>query len=183
MKAAPLSTFALLLLATMQVCGQTILSGNILNSKQEPIGAASISIKNTNTGGLADSAGHYQFITHEKGKRTIEVSSIGYRTKTLVVTLGAPTVHLDIILVESAQQLGPVVVVSAGTFEASDKPTGAALTPMDAVTVAGSGADIANALRSLPGAQRVGESEGLYVRGGTSEETKQLHECIIRLSV
>ena len=28
-------------------------------------------------------------------------------------------------------------------------------------------------LRSLPGAQQVGESEGLFVRGGTGEETKQ----------
>jgi len=173
MKPAYLSTIIFILLTTMQVCGQTILSGNIYNSKQEPIGAASISIKNTNSGVLADTAGHYQLITHEKGKRTIQVSSIGYRTKTLIVILEDTAIHLDITLQESAQQLGPVVVVSAGTFEASDKAKGAALTPMDAVTVAGSGADIANALRSLPGAQRVGESEGLYVRGGTSEETKQ----------
>lgn len=173
MQTAFLSTLISLLLSAMAVCGQTILSGQILNRKQESVGAASISIQNTNTGVLADTAGHYQFITHEKGKRIIVVSSIGYRTKTLAVVLGAPTVHLNIILEASSTQLGPVVVVSAGTFEASDKATGAALTPMDAVTVAGSGADIANALRSLPGAQHVGESEGLYVRGGTNEETKQ----------
>jgi hypothetical protein len=44
---------------------------------------------------------------------------------------------------------------------------------MDAVTVAGNGGDLANALRFLPGAQQIGEKEGLFVRGGTSEETKQ----------
>ena len=65
------------------------------------------------------------------------------------------------------------VVVSAGAFEASDRAKGAALTPIDAVTVAGSNADITQALRSLPGAQQIGEKEGLFVRGGTGEETRQ----------
>jgi len=66
------------------------------------------------------------------------------------------------------------VVVSAGTFEASDKAKGASLSPMDAVTVAGTGGDIANALRFFAGLpQQVGDKEGLFVRGGTSEETKQ----------
>ena len=65
------------------------------------------------------------------------------------------------------------VVVSAGAFEASDRAKGAALTPIDAVTVAGSNADISQALRSLPGAQQIGEKEGLFVRGGTGEETRQ----------
>ncbi|HVI47471.1 MAG TPA: TonB-dependent receptor plug domain-containing protein [Chitinophaga sp.] len=66
-----------------------------------------------------------------------------------------------------------MVTVSAGAFEASDKAKGASLTPIDAVTVAGSYADITQALRSLPGAQQIGEQEGLFVRGGTSYETKQ----------
>src|SRR5690348_876875 len=68
------------------------------------------------------------------------------------------------------KQLGEVVVTAAGSFEASDKAKGASLTPMDAVTVAGTGGDIANALRYLPGAQQIGEREGLFVRGGSSEE-------------
>ena len=70
------------------------------------------------------------------------------------------------------KELEPVVV-SAGSFEASDKAKGASLTPMDAMTVAGNGGDIANSLRSLPGTQQIGDKEGLFVRGGTSEEAKQ----------
>lgn len=65
------------------------------------------------------------------------------------------------------------VVISAGSFEASDKAKGASLTPIDAVTVAGTGADLSNSFRSLPGAQMIGEREGLFVRGGSGEETKQ----------
>ncbi|QJB41683.1 TonB-dependent receptor plug domain-containing protein [Chitinophaga oryzae] len=66
-----------------------------------------------------------------------------------------------------------LVTVSAGAFEASDKAKGASLTPMDAVTVAGSNGDLTQSLRSLPGVQQIGETEGLFVRGGTSDETKQ----------
>jgi len=65
------------------------------------------------------------------------------------------------------------VTISAGSFEAGDKAKGASLTAMDAFTVAGNNADIALALRSLPGAQQIGDQDGLFVRGGTNEETKQ----------
>lgn len=71
------------------------------------------------------------------------------------------------------------VQVSAGTFEASDKAKGASLTPIDAVTVAGSNNDLAQALRVLPGAQQIGEREGLFVRGGSGEEAKQFIDGIL----
>ncbi|HWR32673.1 MAG TPA: TonB-dependent receptor, partial [Chitinophagaceae bacterium] len=65
------------------------------------------------------------------------------------------------------------VVISAGTFEASDrKRATAVLDPIDIVTTASANGDITQALKTLPGAQQVGESEGLYVRGGTAAETK-----------
>jgi hypothetical protein len=65
------------------------------------------------------------------------------------------------------------VILSAGTFEASDRKKAAAvLDPIDIVTTASANGDITGALKTLPGAQQVGESEGLYVRGGTAAETK-----------
>lgn len=71
------------------------------------------------------------------------------------------------------------VQVSAGSFEASDRAKGASLTPIDAVTVAGSNNDLSQALRALPGVQQIGEREGLFVRGGTGEETKQFMDGIL----
>lgn len=71
------------------------------------------------------------------------------------------------------------VQVSAGTFEASDRAKGASLTPIDAVTVAGSNNDLSQALRALPGAQQIGEREGLFVRGGSGEEAKQFFDGIL----
>ena len=46
------------------------------------------------------------------------------------------------------------------------------LKSLDIVTTAGQQADIIAALKTLPGAQQVGEQEGLFVRGGTGAETK-----------
>lgn len=88
------------------------------------------------------------------------------------------TKRIDTVSKIKVKQLREVVVVSAGSFEASDKAKGASLTPMDAVTVAGTGGDLANSLRYLPGAQQIGEREGLFVRGGSGEETKQFVDGI-----
>jgi hypothetical protein len=43
---------------------------------------------------------------------------------------------------------------------------------LDVYTTAGANGQISSALGYLPGVQKVGESEGLFVRGGTGAETK-----------
>src|SRR5690606_8291811 len=81
-------------------------------------------------------------------------------------------IELDIQLKEEITEL-TAVMVTAGTFEASDrKRSSAVLDPIDIVTTASANGDITGALKTLPGAQQVGESEGLFVRGGTAAETK-----------
>ncbi len=64
------------------------------------------------------------------------------------------------------------VVISAGTFEASDKAKGAVLNSIDIVTTPSANGDVTSAFKSLPGTQQVGESEGLFVRGGSATESK-----------
>ncbi|AXY73332.1 TonB-dependent receptor [Paraflavitalea soli] len=150
---------------------QSIIRGQVMNSKQEPMAAASIGIRQFRAGVRADSAGYFSLPRPAGDKVVLKITSIGYRPKEVEVHTADSM--LTIILDEDGAQLGEVVVVGAGSFEASDKAKGASLTPIDAVTVAGNGGDIANALRFLPGAQQVGETEGLFVRGGTSDEAKQ----------
>ena len=162
----------LVMVVASNLRAQIVISGRITSTKKEAIGSASVIMKETGAGADADSTGYYRLVTSEKGKRTLVVSSIGYDTKVVTINITDSSLQLNIVLKEEAKQLDPVVI-SAGTFEASDKAKGASLTPMDAVTVAGSGADIANSLRSLPGAQQIGEKEGLFVRGGTNDEAKQ----------
>ena len=66
------------------------------------------------------------------------------------------------------------VTVISGSFAAGDtKRAATVLTSLDVITVGGGNADITSAVRTLPGAQQIGEKEGLFVRGGTGAETKQ----------
>lgn len=151
---------------------QVKISGTVTNKQQAAIPRASVTLKGTTAGSTTDSAGHFQFSTSLRGRHTLSVSSIGYRKTDKAIAIADTSITIDVMLTTDHQTLGEVVI-SAGSFEANDKAKGASLTPIDAVTVAGTGADLSNSFRSLPGAQMIGEKEGLFVRGGTSEETKQ----------
>ena len=82
-----------------------------------------------------------------------------------------PVITIDISLKEIIDEI-KAVVITAGSFEAGDKKRTTVLKSVDIVTTAGQQADLVSALRTLPGAQQVGEQEGLFVRGGTGAETK-----------
>ncbi len=82
--------------------------------------------------------------------------------------------HINISLKEEVTEL-KAVVITAGTFEASDQKRATALNPIDIVTTASANGDITSALKTLPGTQQVGESEGLFVRGGTASETQNFY--------
>ncbi|WP_315822874.1 carboxypeptidase-like regulatory domain-containing protein [Paraflavitalea speifideaquila] len=164
--------FSVLLLTGLPVTAQVTVRGKVMNNKREPLAAATITVKQPRVGATADSVGAFTLRVPLQDKVVLKASSIGYLPKEVTVSVN-DSIAIEIILEEEGKSLGEVVVVGAGSFEASDKAKGASLTPIDAVTVAGNGGDIANALRSLPGAQQVGETEGLFVRGGTSEEAKQ----------
>jgi hypothetical protein len=151
---------------------QTLIKGTITDKKKAPAENASIQIINSPDATISDSIGNFSFITDAKGSQTITVSSIGFQPFEKNIAVNNNTIVLNIVLQAEEKTLDPVVV-SAGSFEASDKAKGASLTPMDAMTVAGNGGDISNSLRSLPGAQQIGDKEGLFVRGGTGDETKQ----------
>ena len=81
-------------------------------------------------------------------------------------------------LEESINSLN-AVVVTAGMFEASDEKKMVMLKPLDIVTTAGGNADIVSVMQLLPGSNRVGEKEGLFVRGGSANETKTVIDGMI----
>jgi hypothetical protein len=151
---------------------QTVIKGTITDKKKVPVENASIQIINSSDVTISDSIGNFSFTTNAKGTKIIRISSIGFQPIEKNISVNDTTIILNIHLQAEEKTLDPVVV-SAGSFEASDKAKGASLTPMDAMTVAGNGGDISNSLRSLPGAQQMGDKEGLFVRGGTGDETKQ----------
>lgn len=156
----------------LQISAQVTIKGVVKDNKNNPIPGASISIKDSYDGATADSTGHYSFKTTEKGQQVLVFSNIGYKTIEQAVKIEGAALTVDISLKQEISEL-TAVVLSAGTFEASDRKRAAAvLDPIDIVTTASANGDITGALKTLPGAQQVGESEGLYVRGGTAAETK-----------
>ena len=154
-------------------CGaQSTIEGVVTDTRKHPVSDATIYIKGTMNATTTDSSGHFLFTVNAKGEQTIVASFVGFKDVEKKIQTSDTVIEINFMLQTEDKALEPVVV-SAGSFEASDKAKGASLAPMDAMTVAGNGGDIANSLRSLPGAQQIGEKEGLFVRGGTSEEAKQ----------
>lgn len=167
--------FFVLLMLFIQVTvlkGQTVVSGTVKDNKGKPLAGASVTIKDSYDGALADSLGAYRFSTTETGSQVIVATATGYKSVEQNIAISGAMLSIDFQLKEEFNEM-KAVVITAGTFEASDrKRTAVVLTSLDVVTTASANGDVTGALKTLPGAQQVGESEGLFVRGGTAAETK-----------
>jgi vitamin B12 transporter len=166
-------SLVLFLLLASVASAQITISGKLKDNKGKPIPGATVSIKDSYDGGLVDSLGNYTFTTTEKGDQLLVATNIGYRSFEEKIVIGTEPITKDISLKEEMSELKAVTVIS-GSFAAGDtKRAATVLNSIDVATVGGGNADITAALRTLPGAQQVGEQEGLFVRGGAGYETKQ----------
>lgn len=149
---------------------QVTISGKVTD-KKSPLPGVSISLKDSYDGATTDSNGHFSFKTSEKGEQLLIATSVGFKSFEQKIMIGRTAMNLVIVMKEDVTEL-KAVVITAGTFEASDKRKTTVLNPIDIVTTASGNGDVTGALKTLPGAQQIGESEGLFVRGGTAAETK-----------
>ncbi len=161
----------LILILGLAAKAQVKVEGNIVDAKGKPVAGASITLKDTYDGATTDSVGKFSFLTTEKGINILEVSIMGYRPFVQEINLESSPVTLNIAMKELITEL-KAVVISAGSFVASDKNKGAVLSALDIVTTPSANGDVTSAFKSLPGTQQVGESEGLFVRGGSATESK-----------
>ena len=155
----------------ISVKGQVKISGNIADTKGKPIYGVSITLKDTYDGATTDSSGNFAFVTNETGKHILEATIIGYSSFAQEINIAKEPINLHIKIKELVTEL-KAVVISAGSFVASDKNKGAVLSALDVVTTPSANGDVTSAFKTLPGTQQVGESEGLFVRGGTATESK-----------
>lgn len=152
---------------------QTKISGTVSTIKGTGIQGVSISIADSYDGTTTNTEGHFSFRTSDKGEATIVFSSVGYLPYSQTLNLQGNDIALNITLKEDIQELEAAIVM-AGSFEAGDKKRASTvLNSLDMLTTGASNADVTSAIRTLPGAQQVGEQEGLAVRGGSVYETKQ----------
>lgn len=178
-----LKLIALLLITTFCLANspqaQTLISGTITDEKGEALVGANVSVKNTYDGTSTDINGKFQFSTDNQQEATLVVAYISFVTHEQKMKLEGKPLSFNIRLKEEANELN-TVVITAGAFEASDKKRVVVLNSIDIATTAGGGAgDLVSALQTLPGAQTVGESEGLFVRGGAATETKTLIDGLV----
>ena len=150
---------------------QTTVKGTITTEKGEPVVGANVFLKDTYDGTSSEADGSFEFTTEETGEGILVVTYIGFRDFEQTVQLNGGIVEFHPKLKEIPNELD-MVVISAGTFEASDEKKAVLLSPLDIVTTAGASADIAGALNTLPGTQTVGEEGQLFVRGGAAYETR-----------
>lgn len=150
---------------------QVKIVGKVTDNKNRPLQGVSVTIKNSYDGTTSDSTGNYSFETVEKGNQVIVATISGYSSYEKNITINDKEITLNISVKELITEL-KAVVITAGAFEASDQKKTTVLSSLDIVTTAGANADVVGALKTLPGTQQIGESEGLFVRGGTATESK-----------
>ncbi len=170
-------TLLFILFVPVILQAQTIISGKVTDKSGSPLPSANIYLKDTYDGISSDINGNYVFTTSETGNQVLVASFIGFVTKEEKITINSKEIKFDFILEEAASSTG-TVVISAGAFEASDENKSVIFRPLDILTT-GSSADIYYAMSTLPGSQQIGETEGLFVRGGSSAETKTIIDEMI----
>lgn len=160
------------------VTAQSIIRGTVSDNKGNPVPHASVAVAGTYEGTVADDSGRFEFKTHLTGTITLTVTSIGLEQGNTVLDLSAPLPNIIFRLKEAYSSLSPAVI-TAGTFAAGDQGKAELFKPRDIGTTAGTPGDIQATIESLPGTQRVGHTEGLFVRGGSGKESKYIMDGLI----
>ncbi len=168
----------LILLCSQAILAQTKVSGKVLDQKKQTLPGVNVFIKDTYDGASTDADGNFSFMAADTGDVIIVCSFIGFEQIEKKIHLSTKDFTFNASMKESLNEL-QVVTISAGTIEASDERKTTVLKPLDIVTTAGAQGDIVGALKTLPGAQQIGESEGLFVRGGEGSETKTIIDGMV----
>lgn len=157
---------------------QTLIHGKVLSTRGEALPFVNLFIKGSFEGSSSDNNGYYAFKTRAKGEIILTASFIGYKTVEKVIIADTDSIRVDIILSLLTTSINEITI-NAGSIEASDENRDVALKAMDIGTIAGATGDIMLAMESLPGTQHNGESDGLFVRGGSGHESKIIFDEMV----
>ncbi len=150
-------------------CAQSTISGTVLSKTGEKLPGANIYFLGTYDGTSSNTDGSFSLQTRLSGEQALVVSFIGYVEERIALVVKDHK-DLEIILSPIENKLNEVVI-AAGAFEAGDEKRGVVLKPLDILTTPTAEGDIYGALKTLPGAQTVGEDGRLFVRGGDHYES------------
>ncbi|SKC56008.1 TonB-dependent receptor [Ohtaekwangia koreensis] len=159
---------------------QTKISGKVVDERGAGIPLANVILVDTYDGTSSDTEGNFEFTTTETGTKILLVKFVGYKDSQHEVVLEGKPVTVTVQLEEMINEL-EAVMITAGAFAASDESRRTVFKAVDIATTAGATADIAGALNTLPGTQKVGESGRLFVRGGDGTEAKTFIDGLLVL--
>ncbi|MFZ6013692.1 MAG: TonB-dependent receptor [Bacteroidota bacterium] len=159
---------------------QTRISGKITDAQGEPVALANILLLDTYDGTSSDADGNFQFTTMETGTKILVVKYVGFHDYQQPLDLKGEDITIVVGMKEQINELN-AVTISAGAFTASDASRRTVFRAVDIATTAGATADIAGALNTLPGTQKVGESGRLFVRGGDGNEARTFIDGMVVL--
>jgi hypothetical protein len=161
----------ILLLFSISAFGQVQITGKITDEKGEGLPGVNVVLRGTYDGASTDANGSFTFTTEEQGAHFIDISFVGFKSVQRQIDIQGASIQLNVAMKEEINQLD-AVVISAGSFTAGEERRRTILKAVDIATTAGATADIAGALNTLPGTQKVGESGRLFVRGGDGREAR-----------
>ena len=159
---------------------QVTIKGTVVDGKQNAIPGANVLIADSYDGTSTDVQGRFEFLTTEQGNRTLMIRFVGYKESAIPLVISNEAIEVVAILTEEISEL-QAVTITAGAFTASDASRRTIFRALDIATTAGATADIAGALNTLPGTQKVGESGRLFVRGGDGDEAKTFIDGLVVL--
>jgi hypothetical protein len=163
----------LVFLAGLELTAQTKIQGSATYNQVNGLVDVEIIIDGTYDGAKTNAKGNFEFETFETGQLLIIAQKTGYQDVMMPIELNKgekKTINVNIIFTTKVARLKEITV-NAPIFASTDKNRATPLKPLDILTTATDG-NITSALKTLPGAQQIGESGDLFIRGGTGNETK-----------
>jgi vitamin B12 transporter len=168
-----LKIFLLVLMPLLKLIGQNKIIGVASYNKVNALTEVEIIIDGTYDGAKTNGSGKFEIETFETGSKLIIAQKSGYQDVMIPIELKEnekKTIQIEVIFTTKVSRLKEITI-NAPIFASTDKNRATPLKPLDILTTATDG-NINSALKTLPGAQQVGESGDLFIRGGTGNETK-----------
>lgn len=145
--------------------------GNVIDHRGHPVGGANVFIKGTVYGATTEDDGSFTFHVPSLGDTVLVVRHLAMQAAAMPVTIKVDTPPIT-VRIKPRSTLLDEATVDTRNHRSIDHNRSITLTTMDIDTSPGSDGDVTTALRQFPGVQTVGESGALFVRGGSSEESK-----------
>jgi vitamin B12 transporter len=173
------STIGLVALTSGAAFGQSNIVGVVTDNNAKPLANVAVSLEGSYDGTVTGRDGSFSFSTMEVGPQVLISKIEGYQdvVQSIEIKDSTSTVNCKILFAVKAMGLGNVTVM-AKKFDSEDKNKAIAFSSTDVLTTATDG-NVISALKTLPGAQQVGESSGLFVRGGTGTESKMFIDGLL----